>query len=218
MKKRVAGLLLLIFILWCSSQSQGQEKVLNPGESYDASMALYNKGNFGEAIQGFSTIIRSAPASKLVSYSQYMIGLCYLKMEKYEEAIRQFELYLRAYPESDRRKEAESGIQIAKGRLKEKMPGSSALSQPVVQKPFPNGKKVKRRICVQASSFEGKTLEEVEKRMKELKNAGVNTVILRVFQNRGDRPYPFVTGKREEGVYFKTEYAPVVDDLLGKLA
>ncbi|HUL22518.1 MAG TPA: poly-beta-1,6-N-acetyl-D-glucosamine N-deacetylase PgaB [Thermodesulfobacteriota bacterium] len=218
MKKRVAGLLLLIFILWCSSQSQSQEKPLNPGESYDASMALYNKGNFGEAIQGFLAIIRSAPASKLVSYSQYMIGLCYLRMERYEEAVKQFELYLRAYPESDRRREAESGIQIAKGRLKEKTPGPSALSQPFVQKPFPNEKKAKRRICVQASSFEGKTLEEVEKRMKELKNAGVNTVILRVFQNRGDRPYPFVTGKREEGVYFKTEYAPVVDDLLGKLA
>ncbi len=53
--------------------------------------------------------------------------------------------------------------------------------------------------------------------MKELKNAGVDTVILRVFQNRGDRTYPFAVGKREEGVYFKTEFAPVVDDLLGKL-
>ena len=218
MKKRVAGLLLLIFILLCSSQSRGQEKLLNPGEFYDASMALYYQGAFGEAIQGFLSIIRSAPASKLVSYSQYMIGLCYLKMEKYEDAIRQFELYLKNYPENDRRKEAEQGIQIAKERLKEKTTALSAVSEPVVRRPFPIGKRVKRRICVQASSFEGKTLEEVEKRMKQLKNAGVNTVILRVFQNRGDRTYPFVTGKREEGVYFKTEYAPVVDDLLGKLA
>jgi len=217
MKKRTVGLLLLIFFLLGSPQSPGQEKLLNPGEFYDASMALYHKGNFGEAIQGFLTIIRSAPASKLVSYSHYMIGICYLRMEKYEEAIQQLERYLRDYPGSDRGKEAGRGIQIAKERLKEKTSGHATLSEPVVQRPFPNEKKVKRRICVQASYLAGKTLEEVEKRMKELKNAGVDTVILRVFQNRGDRTYPFVAGKREEGVYFKTEFAPVVDDLLGKL-
>jgi tetratricopeptide (TPR) repeat protein len=181
-------------------------------------MALYHKGNCEEAIQGFLTIIRSAPAGRLVSYSQYMIGLCYLKMEKYEEAIQQLKLYLKNYPESDRGKEAERGIQIAKERLKEKTLGPSTVFEPVVRKHFANGKKAKRRICVQASYFEGKTLEEVEKRMKELKSAGVNTIILRVFQNKGDRTYPFVTGHREEGVYFKTEYAPVVDDILGKLA
>jgi tetratricopeptide (TPR) repeat protein len=218
MKRWIIGFILTLCIFTGLSHGDGQEKLLNPGEFYDASMALYYKGNFGEAIQGFLTIIRSAPASKLVSYSQYMIGLCYLKMEKYEEAIQQFDLYLRDYPESDRGKEAERGIQIAKGRLKEKTSMRPALSEPVVRKPFPNEKKAKRRICVQASYFEGKTLEEIERRMKELKNAGVNTIILRVFQNRGDRIYPFVTSRREEGVYFKTEYAPVVDDLLGKLA
>ncbi len=218
MKKWTVAFILTFCIFTGLSHGDGQERLLDPGEFYDASMALYYKGTFGEAIQGFLTIIRSAPASKLVSYSQYMIGLCYLKMEKYEDAIRQLELYLKDYPESDRGKEAERGIQIAKERLKEKTPALFAISEPVVKRPFPNNKTAKRRICVQVSSLEGKTLEEVEKRLKELKHAGVNTVILRVFQNRGDRTYPFVTGKREEGVYFKTEYAPVVDDLLGKLA
>jgi tetratricopeptide (TPR) repeat protein len=218
MKGKTVGLLLLFFIILGSSQTDGQEKVLNSGELYDSSMALYHQGNCEEAIQGFSTIVQSAPASKLVSYAQYMIGLCYLKMEKYEEAVRQLELYLRSYPESDRGKEAERGIRIAKERLKEKASAPSAISEPVVNQPFSNGKNAKRRICVQASYFEGKTLEEVEKRVKELKNAGVNTMIVRVFQNKGDRMYPFVTGHHEEGVYFKTEYAPIVDDVLGKLA
>ncbi len=212
------GLISVLFLFLFLPQGDSQEKLPNPGEVYDVSMGLYHQGNFGEAIQGFLTIIRFAPTSNLVSYSQYMIGLCYLKMEKYKEAIQYFELYLKDYPGSDRGKEAERGIQIAKGRLKEKPPASSTLSGPVVKKPFPNNKKAKRRICVQASYFEGKTLEEIEKRVKALKNAGVNTVILRVFQNKGDRTYPFAAGKVEEGVYFKTEYAPVVDDLLGKVA
>src|SRR3972149_3673182 len=133
MKKWMTGLISVLLLLLFLSQGYSQEKILNPGESYDASMALYYKGNCGEAIQGFSTIIRSAPASKLVSYSQYMIGLCYLKMEKYEEAIQQLELYLRNYPESDRGREAERGIQIAKERLKEKTPAPSTVSEPVVK-------------------------------------------------------------------------------------
>ncbi len=218
MRTWIAGFVLTLCIFAGLPYADGQEKLPNPGEFYDASMALYHKGNFEEAIQGFLTIIRSAPASKLVSYSRYMIGLCYLKMERYEEALQQFELYLKDYPESDRARGAESGIQIARGRLKEKGSASTSLSGPVVQKPFPSEKKAKRRICVQASSFEGKTFEEIEKRIRELKNAGVNTIILRVFQNKGDRVYPFVTDGYEEGVYFKTDYAPVVADLLGKLA
>jgi len=203
MRKRIVGLLLLMFILLFSFQSRGQEKLLNPGEVYDSSMALFHQGKYEEAIRGFSKVVRSAPVSKLASYSQYMVGLCYLKMERYDEAVRQLELYLKSHPESDRVSEAERGIQIARERLK---------------KSLPEVKRTKRRICVQVSYFEGKTLEEVEKRVKELKNAGVNTIILRVFQNKGDRVYQFVTPRHEEGVYFKTENAPVVDDILGKVA
>ena len=218
MKKRTVGLLLLIFILSASPQSYGQEKLLNPGELYDSSMELYYKGRCEEAIQGFLKIVQSTPASKLVSYSQYMIGLCYLKMEKHEEAIQQLELYLKTYPEGDRIKEAEQGIQIAKEQLRGKPSPQPTVSKPVVKKSLPEEKKVKRRICAQVSYLGGKNLEEVEKRVKELKNAGVNTILFRVFQNKGDRVYKFVTAHHEEGVYFKTEYAPVVDDILGKVA
>jgi tetratricopeptide (TPR) repeat protein len=218
MKKRTVGLLLLIFILLASPHSYGQEKLLNPGELYDSSMDLYYKGKCEEAIQGFSKIVQSAPASKLVSYSQYMIGLCYLKIERYEEAVQQLELYLKNYPESDRVREAGKGIQIAKEQLKEKPPAPSIVSEPVAKKILPEDKRAKRRICVQVSYFEGKNLEEVEKRVRELKNAGVNTILFRVFQNKGDRLYKFITAQHEEGVYFKTEYALVVDDILGKVA
>jgi len=218
MKKRTVGLLLLIFVFLGLPQSQGQEKLLNPGELYDSSMTLHDKGKWGEAIQGFSKIVQSAPVSKLASYSQYMIGLCYLKMEKYEEAIRQLELYLKKYPENDRVSEAERGIRFAKEQLREPPPVPSTVSEPVVKKSLPQVNRAKRRICVQVSYLEGKNLEEVEKRVKELKNAGVNTIIFRVFQNKGDRIYKFVTAHHEEGVYFKTENAPVVDDILGKVA
>ncbi|MGZ3493298.1 MAG: poly-beta-1,6-N-acetyl-D-glucosamine N-deacetylase PgaB [Thermodesulfobacteriota bacterium] len=216
MTKRTAGFLLLTFILFASSHTEGQERLLHPGQLYDASMEFYYKGRCEEAIQGFSKIVQSAPASKLVSYSQYMIGLSHLKAERYEEAIQQFELYLKIYPEGDRVKQAEKGIQNARQHLNEKLlePAVSELRR----KSLHNRRKAKRRICVQVSNFEGKSLEELEKRVKELKNAGVNTILFRVFQNRGDRLYKFVTARHEEGVYFKTAYAPVVDDILGNVA
>src|SRR5512135_3130769 len=71
MRTWTAGFVLTLCIFAGLPYADGQEKLPNPGEFYDASMALYHKGNFEEAIQGFLTIIRSAPASKLVSYSRY---------------------------------------------------------------------------------------------------------------------------------------------------
>ena len=70
-----------------------------------------------------------------------------------------------------------------------------------------------------------KNFDEVEESILKLKMAGVNTLIIRVFQNRFDRFYLFAnpstllrTSQKEiVGVYFNTSYAPVVDDILGQL-
>jgi tetratricopeptide (TPR) repeat protein len=149
MGKWMAGLISVLLGLLFLSQGYSREKLLNPGELYDSYMALYHKGKCEEAIRGFSKIVQSAPASKLASYSQYMIGICYLKVEKYEEAVRQFELYLKNYPDSDRVSEAQSGVRTAKERLKEKPRPASGVSDPAVKKSLPEIKRAKRRICVQ---------------------------------------------------------------------
>ena len=91
----------------------------------------------------------------------------------------------------------------------------SAFSAPGQEKP---ANKVKRRVCAQIFYLDAKSLEEVEKKVKKLKNAGVDTLIFRVFQYKGGQMYRFATPRHEEGVYFKTDHAPVVDDVLGKLA
>jgi poly-beta-1,6-N-acetyl-D-glucosamine N-deacetylase len=208
-------------------QSQGQEKPVNAGDLYDAAIDLFYKEKYEEAIASFSKIIESFPKSNLVSYSRYMIGQCYLKMEKYEEAIQQYELYLKTYPEGDRASGAKSGIGTSKEKLKELQPpvpkGEETGAVPeeqrrIEEKPLIEAVEVKRRVCAQVFYLDGKTLDQLEKRINQLKEAGVNTLIFRVFQNKGDRVYKFVTPRHEEGVYFKTEHAPVVDDILGKVA
>lgn len=65
--------------------------------------------------------------------------------------------------------------------------------------------------------FQCESTAEVDDMLARLKLAGVDTIILRVFQNRHDRPYKFAQPKHKTGVYFKTDNAPVVDDVLEKV-
>ena len=210
MKKWGIGSILILFFFLSFVISWGQEKPLDTGGMYDSAIECLHQGRYDEAIVKFSELVHSSPNSKLVPYAQFMIGQCHIKMERYEEALRQFELYLKSYPDGDRVGEAEKGILIAREKLKGEKERNEIISS--------QAKGMKRRICSQVFDFDGKNLGEVEKKVKQLKNAGVDTIIVRAFQNKGDRIYKFATPLHEEGVYFKTEYAPVVDDILGKVA
>jgi len=130
MRKWIGALILIGFIL-SGSYSQGQQKGQDPGDLYDAGTALFNKAQYEEAIDRFSKLILFFSTSKLNSYSRYMIGQCYLKMRKYEEAIQQFELYLKAFPDGDRIYEAKKGIEFSKEKLREKASPPALSPQPV---------------------------------------------------------------------------------------
>jgi poly-beta-1,6-N-acetyl-D-glucosamine N-deacetylase len=78
--------------------------------------------------------------------------------------------------------------------------------------------KVRRRVAAQIFYLDGRTLSEAEKKIRDLKEAGIDTLIFRVFHNKGDRVHKLAAPNQiEEGVYFKTDHAPVIDDLLGKV-
>ena len=73
-------------------------------------------------------------------------------------------------------------------------------------------------VAVQVLLFDCETMAAVEQRIIKLKKSGVNTLIFRVFHNKGDRFYPFAAAKNSRGVYFKSRNAPIVDDILGDVA
>ena len=75
----------------------------------------------------------------------------------------------------------------------------------------------RRMLAAQVLVFDCKDYEDVEACIKELRRVGVNTLIVRAFQNRGDTVYRFSRPRCSEGVYFETEHAPVVDPLLPRL-
>jgi len=75
----------------------------------------------------------------------------------------------------------------------------------------------RRMLAAQVLLFGCQDYADVEACIKKLKRAGVNTLIIRAFQNRGDAPYRFSRLRCSEGVYFQTEHAPVVACLLPRL-
>lgn len=75
----------------------------------------------------------------------------------------------------------------------------------------------RRMLAAQVLLFDCKDYTDVEDCIRKLRRAGVNTLIVRAFQNRGDAVYRFARPQCSEGVYFETESAPVVDPLLPRL-
>jgi len=75
----------------------------------------------------------------------------------------------------------------------------------------------RRILGAQVSVFESRDFQETEKNFVNLKKAGVNTVIVRAFQNHGDRAHYFARPRKKAGVYFETSHAPVVDPVLTKI-
>jgi hypothetical protein len=237
-KKWAIGLILVFIVFLYVLLGQRHKEVITSEEFYQSAMELYDRGRYGEAIDRFLQFLRLFPESQRVSQTQYMIGQGYLKMGGYEKAVEQFEIYIKEYPHAKQIEEAKREVQLAKEKLKDKKEEKGTQeSEAIPEKtergeakkeqkslkdmevmPSPAVKKGKRRIAVQAFDFDVRSLDQVEKRMKGLKEAGVDTLIFRVFQEKGEPVYKFATPRSEEGVYFKTEYAPVVDDILGRIA
>jgi biofilm PGA synthesis lipoprotein PgaB len=71
--------------------------------------------------------------------------------------------------------------------------------------------------AAQVSYLASRNYPQVAAEFARMRRTGFDTVILRVFQRPGDRFYPFVEAQAPAGVYFATDAAPVVADVLGSL-
>lgn len=71
--------------------------------------------------------------------------------------------------------------------------------------------------AAQVSYLPSRNYPEVAAEFARMRRMGFDTVIFRVFQRPGDRYYPFVQPQRGSGVYFSTDAAPVVADVLGSV-
>jgi len=80
--------------------------------------------------------------------------------------------------------------------------------------PYENPEKLR---AAQVFFIESTNYEDLEKEIIRMKSYGINTFILRVFSNKGDRIHGVANPKSPIGVYYFTTHAPVVDNILGKV-
>lgn len=170
---------------------------------------LMHGGEYRGAAREFARAIESFPGSPLLVEAQFGISEAYYRAGRYSEAEIQFRQFVRNFQESPL-------VGSARSRLDE-LGWMRVARLPVVPLPETALKPEGGLKAVQVMLFEGRTLEEVDGELKGLKAAGVDTVILRVFHNSGDRFYRFVSPREKRGVYFNTSSAPVVDDMLSSV-
>lgn len=70
--------------------------------TYEAALALYNKGNYEKAQEGFSSFLKSSPNSPLAPNALYWKGECLYSQGKYDQAILQFQDVVNKYPKHDK--------------------------------------------------------------------------------------------------------------------
>lgn len=170
---------------------------------------LMDEGDYEAALREFGRFIENFPGSQLMPEAQFSMAEAYMRTGRYGEAESQWRLYISNFPESP-------FAIVAEIRLRE---AGEKRARPAPALPRTRTLKEKRPglRAVQVMRFEGMTFADVGREMARLKAAGIDTVILRVFHNSGDRYYPAASPSGKRGVYFETGHAPVVDNILPKL-
>ncbi len=174
---------------------------------------LMNEHDYPSAAREFARLIENFPGSPYIAEAQFRMAEAYFKAGRYHDAEEEYKLFLSNFGENPSSAEAKKKmLEASKMSVKEE-PENLPLVPLPEEKPSVPGMR-----AVQVALFEGRNYDEVEKEIRHLKDSGIDTIIVRVFHNMGDRFYPFVAGRERAGVYFKTSHSPVVEDILTNLA
>ena len=204
------------------SKHKGQDyiyiKSFSDKDQFGYASFLFERGRYIRAASEYGRLIELFPSSTLLDDAQYWMGIAYLKAKHYREAIEQFSLYLKNFPTGRHANEVMADMELASILMKGPIKKTPPSKPPVVVAKPPARRTVEEietpLIGVQAHILKGEDYKDVDKELRRLKQGGYNLLILRVFHNRGDRFYPFASHSKNEGVYFKTDHAPVIDDIL----
>lgn len=204
----------IVFVLFLSIFLFSKNTLAAPDKPYFTDLGqlnyakfMMNEGEYSVAAREFSRVIESFPGSPFLPEAQFGLSEAYFNAGLYAEAERELRLFLLNFSETPFSGTAKARLEEVRERIIEELP--------VIPLPEVKEAEAARNLrAVQVMLFEGKTISEVQMELKALKSSGVDTIILRVFHNKGDRFYPFVSSKEKRGVYFNSSQSPVVGDIL----
>ena len=180
---------------------------------------LFSEGDYLRAAREYQRVIEKFPGSPLVEESHFNLAGSLLKGERFKEARDQFELFLGNFGDGPLSRDASIELLKAKRHLRIKLERDRRqLKDRQLKKkttpPILRSSRTRPLRAVQVMLFNGQGPGSIDRELRRLKASGVDTVIVRVFHNRGDRYYRLKGIKGGPGVYFKTTGAPVLSDVL----
>jgi tetratricopeptide (TPR) repeat protein len=97
----VGAMVFFFLVLFSIPLYAGQERVLDPESQFQFAEQYFEKGEYYRAIGEYERFIYFFPDSPRVELVQYKIGLCYLKGERYSQAIEAFETLIDEYQDTE---------------------------------------------------------------------------------------------------------------------
>lgn len=82
------------------STPSSQESPIDCGATYDEAFLLVRRTDYQKAIEGFRRFLQFCPKHELVENAYYWIGECYYSLEKYDQAIAEFDYLLNNFRSS----------------------------------------------------------------------------------------------------------------------
>jgi biofilm PGA synthesis lipoprotein PgaB len=177
---------------------------------------LERMGDHATAGREYKRLLSDFPESPFAERASFKAGEALFIAGRYAEAEKAFARFTENHPASALGENAKLLLDASR----ELKGGAIVASQPDVHGA------AHPLSAVQVMNFSGKSFAEIEAEFSNLSRAGIDTVIMRVFHNRGDNIYPVVKAERdridagglgradEVGVYFSTTHSPVVEDIL----
>jgi len=97
-QEKSVGILIFLLLFLCPIPVYtSQEIVLDPKSQFEFAEQYFNKGEYYRAIGEYERFIYFFPTSPKVEFARYMIGLSFLRGEKYEQAIQTFQALIDEY-------------------------------------------------------------------------------------------------------------------------
>ncbi len=198
--KAVFLLLTFHFSLLTVSLAQDNRPFVTDNDQFNYASFLLKQGHFAAAAREFGRVIEQFPSSPHIPASQYMIAESYSKAGRYNDAIKEFTQFASNFPDNKLVSDAVSKKDVLQIKLKESIgfpqPISNVTQGFSLESIKPKGLSYRIKAA-QVLLFKGKTYEEVEQEIARLKDSGINTIIVRVFHNKGDRFHPFVNSSEK---------------------
>ncbi len=149
----------------------------------------YKRGNYSQAIRSLMNLIQRYPGAPILAEAQWMLAKSYEAQGDYRLALEEYQRFMKNYPDNDRLYEAKLRADVLKQTVKPPaLPGSRGTIR-----------------AVQFASPAFVNQKTFESTIQMLSRNGINTLIIPVSQPPDPLP----------GVFFKTDQAPVIQDLLG---